>query len=189
MKKFFLVCLATFAMCLTAKAQDTIVTIQGQAYLSIVTKIENNQVYYTRYPKTDDNEEMMTDLRSLREIRFYDGRYIKFSDPNFVIMEGTNVVVDPVRYNPPSYYLKASAGFQSAAILTSVVAGITGVGGAYVANIPNSDPSGQYFLYGFSAVFGVAAIICTISSIANLKKAGKSLERIHIIQNGISLDL
>ena len=189
MKKVLFLCVMMAAMCITAKAQDTLVTTQGKAYLSIVTKIDNGQVHYTRYPKEEGVEETTIDIQSLREIRFYDGRYINFTEPQLVGKEGLEVVIDPVRLKPPSYYLKASAGCQTGAILASVGAGISGFGGFLVASSPNSDPTGQYMLYGLSAVFGVTAIICTISSIANLNKAGRSLERIHIIQNGISLDL
>lgn len=184
-----MICAAIAAMCFTANAQDTIVTVQGKAYLSVVTKVEKGQVHYTRYPQAEGEEENTIDVNSLREIRFYDGRYINFTETKLVGKDGMEVVIDPVRLKPPSYYLKASAGCQTGAILSSVGAGISGLGGFLVASSPNSDSMGQYMLYGLSGVLGITAIICTISSIANLNKAGRSIERIHIIQNGVSIDL
>lgn len=189
MKKKILLCVAIAAMCFSANAQDTLITIQGKAYLSIVNKIEKGLVFYTRFPQVEGEGEMSLDVHALREIRFYDGRHINFVEETNADNPGVNIVIDQVRMKPPSYYLKQSAYCQYGAIATSFVAGFSGALGVIVNATPNSDPSGTYILYGGSIVFGIAAIVFEFSSISNLKKAGKSLERIHIIQNGISFDL
>lgn len=189
MNKILFLCMFMAAMCISSNAQDTLITAQGKAYLAVVTKVEKDQIHYTRYPQAKGDKEESLDVRALREIRFYDGRHVNYIDSNFGNIEGLNIAVDPVRMKPPSYYLKRSAYCQYGAFAASFGAGFSGALGAIVAATPNSDPSGPYFLYGASAVLGLTAIICTISSIVNLEKAGESLERIHIIQNGISFDL
>ena len=189
MKKILMICATIVAICFFANAQDTLVTMQGKAYLSVVTKVEKNQVHYTRYPQTENDEEYTIDVHSLREIRFYDGRYVNFTDSHFAYVEGTGVVVDPVRIMPPSYYLKHSANCQFGAFGASIGAGFFGTLGALSSANPNHDPASPIILYGSSVVCGVTAIVCGIMSMVNLKRAGKSMERIHIIQNGVSLDL
>ena len=189
MKKILLVCTTLVAMCFTAKAQDTLVTILGKAYLSVITKVEKDQVHYTRYPRTAEDDEYTIDIHSLREIRFYDGRYIDFTKDHLLGMDGMGVVVDPIRIKPPSYYLQHSANCQFGAFGASVGAGFFGALGALLSAKPDHDPATPIILYGTSVVCGITAIVCEIMSIVNLKKAGKSMERIHIIQNGVSLDL
>ena len=184
-----IICAAIAAMCFTSNAQDTLVTMQGKAYLAVVTKVEKDMIYYTRYPQSEGDEEMSLDVHSLREIRFYDGRYVDFTDDHFLDMEGTGVVVDPVRIMPPSYYLKRSANCQFGVIGASIGAGYFGTLGALTSAKPNHDPATPIILYGASIACGITAFVCEIMSIVNLKKAGKSMERIHIIQNGVSLDL
>lgn len=189
MKKILMICVAIAAMSFTANAQDTLVTVQGKAYLSVVTKVEKGQVHYTRYPKAEGDEEYTIDVHSLREIRFYDGRYINFTNNHSLDMDGTGVVVDPVRIMPPSYYLKRSANCQYGAFGSSIGAGFFGTLGALSSAKPNHDHATPIILYSTSVVCGIMVIVCEIMSMVNLKKAGKSMERIHIIQNGVSLDL
>lgn len=189
MKKILMICVAIAAMSFTANAQDTLVTVQGKAYLSVVTKVEKGQVHYTRYPKAEGDEEYTIDVHSLREIRFYDGRYINFTNNHSLDMDGTGVVVDPVRIMPPSYYLKRSANCQFGAFGSSIGAGFFGTLGALSSAKPNHDHATPIILYSTSVVCGIMVIVCEIMSMVNLKKAGKSMERIHIIQNGVSLDL
>lgn len=177
------------AMCITANAQDTLVTMQGKAYLSVVTKVEKGQVHYTRYPHVEGDEENTVDVHSLREIRFFDGRYVNFTDNHFLDIEGMGVVVDPIRIMPPSYYLKKSANCQFGAFGASIGAGFFGTLGALSSAQPNHAPATPIILYGTSVVCGITAIVCEIMSMLNLKKAGSSMERIHIIQNGVTLDL
>ena len=189
MKKIMLLCVMLCGVSFAANAQDTLVTAQGKAYLAVVTKVEKGMIYYTRYPQSEGDEEMSLDVHSLREIRFYDGRYVNFTDNHSLDMEGTGVVVDPIRIMPPSYYLKHSANCQFGAFGASIGAGFFGTLGALSSAKPNHDPATPIILYGTSVVCGITAIVCEIMSMVNLKKAGKSMERIHIIQNGVSLDL
>ena len=189
MKKIFLLCVMLCGICFVANAQDTLVTVQGKVYLSVVIKVEKGMVYYTRYPQSLGDEEMLLDVHSLREIRFYDGRYVVFTDNHYLDTEGTSVVVDPIRIMPPSYYLKRSANCQFGAFGASIGAGFFGTLGALSSAQTNHDPATPVILYGTSVVCGITAIVCEIMSMVNLKKAGKSMERIHIIQNGVSLDL
>lgn len=189
MKKIILVCAAMIAMCMTAKAQDTLVTVQGKAYLAVITKVEKDHVYYTRYPRTAEDNEYSIDIHSLREVRFYDGRYVDFTKDHLLGMDGMEVVVDHIRIKSPSYYLQQSANCQFGAFGASVGAGLFGALGALQSAKPNHDPATPIILYGTSVVCGITAIVCEIMAMVNLKKAGKSMERIHIIQNGISLDL
>ena len=189
MKKILMICAAIAAMSFTANAQDTLVTVQGKAYLSVVTKVEKGMVHYTRYPQAEGDEEYTIDVHSLREIRFYDGRYVNFTNNHSLDLDGMGVVIDPVRIMPPSYYLKRSANCQFGVLGASFGAGFFGTLGAISSAKPNHDPGTPVVLYGTSIVCGITALVCEIMSIVNLKKAGKSMERIHIIQNGVSLDL
>ncbi len=176
------------AMTVAAEAQDTIVTYQGKAYLARVTKVEEHQIMYTTYPESDGKEYAL-DVRGLREIRFYDGRHINYCDSSVVSSQGMAVHVDPVRMRPPSYYLRQSAECQFGVIGTSVAAGLFSALAATTPVNPARDPASAYILYGASAVCGIAALVLEILSISNLKKASTSLERIHIVQNGVVLDL
>lgn len=189
MKKILMICAAIAAMCFTANAQDTIVTVQGKAYLSVVTKVEKGQVHYTRYPQAEGDEEYTIDVHSLQEIRFYDGRYVNFTNNHSLDMDGTGVVIDPIRINPPSYYLKQSANCQFGVIGASVGAGFFGTLAVQSTATSSSLYDSRTILYGAFIACGITAFVCEIMSIVNLKKAGKSMERIHIIQNGVSLDL
>ena len=188
-KNIVLVCAAMFAMCMTATAQDTLVTVQGKAYLAVITKVEKDHVYYTRYPRIAEDNEYSIDIHSLREVRFYDGRYVDFTKDHLLGKDGMEVVVDHIRIKSPSYYLQQSANCQFGAFGASVGAGFFGTLGALQSAKPNHDPATPIILYGTSVVCGITAIVCEIMAMVNLKKAGKSMERIHIIQNGISLDL
>ena len=184
-----LLCVMLCGISFSVNAQDTLVTAQGKAYLVVVTKVEKDMIYYTRYPQSEGVKEMSLDVHSLREIRFYDGRYINFMNNHYLDKEGMGVVVDPVRIMPPSYYLKQSANCQFGAFGASIGAGFFGTLGALSSAKPDYDPATSIILYGKSVVCGITAIVCEIMSMVYLKKAGKSMERIHIIQNGVSLDL
>ena len=189
MKKILMLCAAIAAMCFTVKAQDTLVTAQGKAYLAVVVKVEKNMIHYTRYPQSEGSEVMTLDVHSLKEIRFYDGRYINFINKSFANTEDLSYIVDPIRINPPSYYLKQSANCQFGVIGASAGAGFFGVLAVQSTATSSSLYDSRAILYGASVICGITALVCEIMSIVNLKKAGKSMERIHIIQNGVSLDL
>lgn len=185
-----MLCAAIVAMSVTTvSAQDTLVTAQGKAYLAVVTKVEKDMIHYTRYPQSEEAEVMTIDVHSLKEIRFYDGRYINFVKKSFENTEGLGYKVDPIRINPPSYYLKQSANCQFGVIGASVGAGFFGALAVQSTATSSSLYNSRTILYGASIACGISAFVCEIMSIVNLKKAGKSMERIHIIQNGVSLDL
>jgi len=188
MKRLLVITVLLAAITVATEAQDTIVTYQGKSYLARVTKVEKHQIMYTTYPEADGKEYAM-DVRGLREIRFYDGRHINYSDSSVVSSQGMSVYVDPVRMRSPSYYLKQSASCQFGVIGTSAAAGLFSALAATTPFNPARDPASAYILYGASAVCGIAALVLEILSISNLKKAGTSLERIHIVQNGVALDL
>lgn len=86
---------------------------------------------------------------------------------------------------PPSYYLQRAAKKQTQELLW-------GGGGALLCLVgvgQESDGSGRSLCFIGATVCGVVAVIKHIGAIHNLKLAGRSLERVHIQQGGIAIDL
>ncbi len=185
------------------KAQDTLVLNTGKAYLATVTDIRESYIKYKRYPAGDEPAEIL-DIQALLEIRFADGNRITFNriqkqdskdaeNKESSIVKYTKdvgIYVTDFSMKPPSYYLQQSANCQFVAIGTATASGLFALWGFNsAATGNNSDPYASELLYGASIALGVAAIILEFASISNLKKAGKSLERIHLRGNGIVIDL
>lgn len=190
--------IASFASDL--KAQDTLVLNTGKAYVATVTDVRESYIKYKNYPEGDEAAEIL-DIRALKEIRFADGNRMVFNraqnqKPTETKVAEYNKITDVELYvtdfgiKPPSYYLEQSANYQYGAIGMAAASGLFALLGSRDTVTTNSnDLHAPKILYGFSIAFGVTAIVLEFVSISNLKKAGKSLERIHLRGNGIAIDL
>lgn len=185
------------------KAQDTLVLNTGKAYVATVTDVRDSYIKYKRYPAGDEPSEIL-DIQALKEIRFADGNRMTFGriqnhEPKNVENRESNMAkntkdvgmyVTDFSMKPPSYYLQQSANCQYGAIGTGTAAGLFALWGTKSAATGNSnDLYSSKIMFGASVAFGVAAIVLEFVSISNLKKAGKSFERIHLRGNGIAIDL
>ena len=85
----------------------------------------------------------------------------------------------------PSYYLQRAAKKQTQELLWFGGGALMTVLGA----AQDSDGGGRPAFFIGATVCGVMAVIKHIGAVYNLKMAGKSLERVHIRQGGISIDL
>lgn len=86
---------------------------------------------------------------------------------------------------PTSYYLLRAAKKQTQELL--LVGGVALLG--FVGAGQESDGSGRSLCFIGATVCGVVAFIKHIGAIYNLKLAGRSLERVHLQQGGIAIDL
>ena len=82
----------------------------------------------------------------------------------------------------PSYYLRQSANAHNRELLFGVLSG----GFVTLAAL---DESSRGLCIAGAAICGVAAIVNYFSSSANLKKAGRSLSRVHVNAGGVAIDL
>ena len=185
------------------KAQDTLVLNTGKAYVATVTDVRDSYIKYKRYPAGDEPSEIL-DIQALKEIRFADGNRMTFGriqshEPKNVENRESNMAkntkdvgmyVTDFSMKPPSYYLQQSANCQYGAIGTATVAGLFALLGSKSTSTGSSnDLNTSKVMFDASVAFGVAAIVLEFVSISNLKKAGKSFERIHLRGNGIAIDL
>lgn len=82
----------------------------------------------------------------------------------------------------PSYYLRSSACARSREFWFGLVAG--GFGGLAVA----SEDARGICVIG-AGVFGLLSLINHFQSISDLKKASRSLSRVHLSAGGVTIDL
>ena len=102
--------------------------------------------------------------------------------PAFVTLPATVTFTLDTTMESPSYYLRQSANAHNRELLFGVLSG------GFVTLAALDESSCGLCIAG-AAICGVAAIVNYFSSSANLKKAGRSLSRVHVNAGGVAIDL
>ena len=102
--------------------------------------------------------------------------------PAFATLPATVTFTLDTTLESPSYYLRLSANAHNRELLFGVLSG----GFVTLAAL---DESSRGLCIAGAAICGVAAIANYFSSSANLKKAGRSLSRVHVNAGGVAIDL
>ena len=102
--------------------------------------------------------------------------------PAFATLPATVTFTLDTTLESPSYYLRLSANAHNRELLFGVLSG----GFVTLAAL---DESSRGLCIAGAAICGVAAIVNYFSSSANLKKAGRSLSRVHVNAGGVAIDL
>ena len=102
--------------------------------------------------------------------------------PAFATLPATVTFTLDTTLESPSYYLRLSANAHNRELLFGVLSG----GFVTLAAL---DESSRGLCIAGAAICGVAAIVNYFSSSANLKKAGRSLSRLHVNAGGVAIDL
>ena len=102
--------------------------------------------------------------------------------PAFATLPATVTFTLDTTLEAPSYYLRQSANAHNRELLFGVLSG----GFVTLAAL---DESSRGLCIAGAAICGVAAIVNYFSSSANLKKAGRSLSRLHVNAGGVAIDL
>lgn len=102
--------------------------------------------------------------------------------PSFETVPASLTVTLDTTLESPSYYLRLSANAHNREFLFGVLSG----GFVTLAAL---DESSRGLCIAGAAICGVAAIANYFSASSNLKKAGKSLSRLHVTAGGVTIDL
>ena len=102
--------------------------------------------------------------------------------PSFDTVPASLTVTLDTTLESPSYYLRLSANAHNRELLFGVLSG----GFVTLAAL---DESSRGLCIAGAAICGVAAIANYFSASSNLKKAGKSLSRLHVAAGGVTIDL
>lgn len=102
--------------------------------------------------------------------------------PAFATLPATVTFTLDTTLESPSYYLRQSANAHNREFLFGVLSG----GFVTLAAI---DESSRGLCIAGAALCGVASLINYFSASSNLKKAGRSLSRLHVTSGGVTIDL
>ena len=157
-------------------AQDTIVLMNGKIIPTNKVDVLRRSIVYegTRERKIYDGTvqtvgaTVTKDKFQVCEIRYADGRVQHISDVQ------SNIIL-------AGKYLRESANFESASILTAFAGGIAAILGATTSIIEGSNGNGRV-LYVCAGIAGLVSLSFYGTHISKIRTAGRILEETYLLQ-------